>query len=55
MNCKQCNEEMELVDVTYSYVGETMGMHSGDIYECPECEIHFIDDFINKVVRRWEY
>lgn len=59
VNCPNCGKELDdVVDTTYSnYKSDRAenGQHTGDIYSCDECEILVIDDFLNNVVREWDY
>ena len=58
MDCPDCNTEMEPTDTTYSNI-ETIwakyGQHTGDIYYCESCDIHWIDNFLSGKIEKWNY
>ena len=55
--CPECGEDMgEPIDITFSTMHTDRsrpGQHTGDIYECEQCEQRWIDDFLNDVLRPW--
>lgn len=58
MNCPECNTEMELIDTTYSNYDSPRakkGEHTGDIYECKQCNGLFIDSFLSGKLENWSY
>jgi len=58
MECLECGNELEISDTTYSNVNTDRvyeGQHTGNIYYCENCKIHWIDDFITGKIERWSY
>lgn len=58
MTCPECKREMELIDTTYSNYDSgrcQKGQHTGDIYECKDCEQLYIDSFIRVCSQTWSY
>lgn len=58
MECPECKREMELIDATYSNYDSPnayKGQHTGDIYECKDCERLYLDSFIRGKLEDWSY
>lgn len=57
MNCPDCGSDMgDPVDTTYSNTNTTrasVGQHTGDIYYCEKCEVHWLDNFLDQKVVAW--
>lgn len=54
-DCPECGNNMgEPVDKTYSNYNSgraRKGEHTGDVYTCKNCEIRWLDDFLNNKLR----
>lgn len=53
--CPECSDEMNLVDETFSNTGNNAGETTGYIYKCLQCDVYYIDDLVNSVLRMWDY
>jgi hypothetical protein len=57
--CPKCNSCMEQTDTVYSNINTsraTVGQHTGNIYTCTVCEIHWLENFLNKSkLEGWSY
>jgi len=57
--CPECNSCMEQTDTVYSNINTsraTVGQHTGNIYTCSVCEIHWLENFLNKSkLEVWSY
>lgn len=51
LSCPECGSCMEQTDTTHSNINTnraTVGQHTGNIYTCTVCEIHWLENFFNK-------
>ena len=58
MECPDCNKVMPLIDTTYcNYESPRAykGQHTGDIYECEECEALYIYSYLRGCLEPWAY
>lgn len=58
MDCKECGNEMELIDTTVSNIDtdrSKVGQHTGDIYKCEDCDIMILDNLLTGQIERWTY
>jgi hypothetical protein len=58
LNCPECDKEMELRDTTYSNINTdrcSKGEHTGDIYYCKDCDLWFLDNYLNGKLEYWSY
>jgi len=58
MKCPECDKEMLATDTTYSNINTeraSIGQHTGDIYTCENCELHFIDNFLTNNFEIFSY
>lgn len=59
IQCCNCDNELEEVhDTLYSNIDTSRckdGDHTGDIYECKDCDILVVDDFLSSSVYQWFY
>jgi len=57
MICPDCESEMgDPVDTTYSNIRThraEVNQHTGDIYWCEQCEVKWLDDFLERKIRPW--
>ena len=59
IQCCECDNELEEVkDTLYSNITThrcNEGDHTGDIYECEECDIWVVDDLLTNSIYQWSY
>lgn len=59
MLCKKCNKDMgESIDMLYSNIYNSKvykGQHVADVYHCSYCNIHYIFDFFEEVLIKYNY
>jgi len=58
-NCPDCGKEIkEPHDETYANYNNGKvyaGQHTGNIYYCPDCQLHFIHILISDTIMYWDY
>ena len=58
MDCPECGKEMNQIDSTYCNTKTDraeIGEHTGNVYECVDCERIFLDNFLNGKLHEWNY
>jgi primosomal protein N' len=58
MNCPECDSTMTYEESTrsnYKSNRADKGQWTGDIYWCHKCESHYLDDFLEGMVRMFTY
>ena len=57
VTCPDCDIVLgDPVDTTHSNINTSrasIGQHTGDIYYCEKCDIHWLDDFLSQQVVAW--
>jgi hypothetical protein len=53
--CPDCGEDAIVCDSTYSTETETMGIHTGDIYDCRKCGAYWLMEDRSGCIRPWYY
>ena len=56
--CKECSVEMDQVDTTYSNINTSRceaGQHTGDVYQCSNCDALCLDNMLTGEVESFSY
>ena len=57
--CPECNSSMEQTDTVHSNINTrraTVSQSTGNIYTCTVCEIHWLENYLNKSkLEAWSY